>query len=100
VYRDKSEQIEYLRAWQKRNPEYVRKYWKANREHYREVRRAWTARIAGALASKKWRAKHPERARAHKLVRAALVKRTLKKLPCEVCNSPTAEAHHPVIPVL
>lgn len=40
-----------------------------------------------------WRAKHPERAKAHNIVYAAVRNGTLKKKPCH-CGSTKVESHH------
>ena len=41
-----------------------------------------------------WRAKHPERRRAHKLVEKAIRLGEIIRQPCRVCSNPKTHAHH------
>jgi hypothetical protein len=51
-------------------------------------RKAWNK------ASKKSRINHPERWRARTLLREAVRKGLLKRLPCEVCGREPSQGHH------
>lgn len=42
----------------------------------------------------RFRARHPEKARAHDLVKRALVSGRLVRMNCEACGSMKSEAHH------
>jgi hypothetical protein len=62
---------------------------------YDRVRSSLPHRKAlGIEINKKWREKHPERRKAHYILRSAVVKGIVKPHPCWVCGE-KAEAHHP-----
>jgi hypothetical protein len=68
---------------------------------YREDNPAWKKasnrrNIKGmAEAVARWHKKNPEKLRAHKLVRAAVVKGQLIRKPCYICKSDKVQGHHP-----
>jgi len=52
-------------------------------------------RAAIAQRTKHWRAKHPERTKAHRKVKYALSTGVLSRQPCEVCGTTEhVHAHH------
>jgi len=77
-----------VRIWYRRT--------KAARIKY-EVARAQTAKrkVAVLEYQRRRRKRRPEVERAHRLVKRALELGRLVKSPCEVCNSPDVQAHHP-----
>jgi hypothetical protein len=84
-----------------RDPEKVRenerKRYQRDREKRDAANRAWFKTPQGMeskrLSQRAWRAKHPEKLRAHKLVRRAIDRGDLVRQPCP-CGNPKAEAHH------
>ena len=82
--------IENMRSWRKANPgrtaELGRRWRKDNPEKAREQ-----GRKDGAIFRKRW----PGGAYARQLVSNDRAKGTLTPLPCNNCNNPYAEAHHP-----
>jgi hypothetical protein len=44
---------------------------------------------------KRYRDKYPEKTKAHEQVAKAIASGSLIKLPCEICQNPISEAHHP-----
>lgn len=46
------------------------------------------------LVKRRYRSRHPERARAHMMVRDAIKRGELSRKPCAVCNGRKSEAHH------
>jgi hypothetical protein len=66
------------------------------RQAYERVRNQEPARKAARLQYQtNRRAKHPEKHQAHNAVRNAIKSGLLVRRPCEVCQSPASEAHHP-----
>jgi len=55
--------------------------WKSGCDSYRNSKR-------------RYRARHPEKSRAHMIVRSALQSGDMIRLPCEVCGIAPAEGHH------
>lgn len=70
----------------------------ARREQYREYeQRRWQQRErrqAAAEYRRRHRERHPERYAARTAVNNAVRDGRLRRLPCEVCGSPKAQAHH------
>lgn len=50
---------------------------------------------ANAKSLPKMRKKYPERNKARQAVGQALLRGTLKKLPCFICGASVVDAHHP-----
>ena len=64
-----------------------------NIEHYREYDRARGNRQEDGYL-KGWRAKYPNKYKAHGMVARAIRSRKLFKEPCEVCGGAEVHAHH------
>lgn len=71
----------------------------ANIEHYRQydsMRASQPHRMKLAKETlKKYRAGHPERAKANGAVNRAVRSGKLEKWPCQVCGDPKSVGHHP-----
>lgn len=72
--------------------EYARK----NREKKRAWNNAYHAKISGerAEATRRYRARNPEKRAAHQAVQTATRNGSLARLPCEVCGEVKSHAHH------
>lgn len=103
-------------AWRKQNPDYKKHWQRGNREKEREYRKRWgeenrerelqlnresRTRNPGTLRAraKRYRERHPEKARAHNLVGLAVFHGKLQKPShCEGCGQPFEKAklqgHH------
>jgi hypothetical protein len=66
------------------------------RQRLKQAKRRSMGKVAKPLPnhSDKWRKMNPVKARAHALVQEAIALGALKKCPCEICGSDTAQAHH------
>lgn len=69
---------------------------KRNRDKKRASNRKYQASISGKRAAKtaRYRAKYPERARAHEIVRNAITNGSLQRQPCVACGNRNSHAHH------
>lgn len=47
------------------------------------------------LAINNWASKNPDKVKAHVLLKRALLKGEVIKLPCEVCKEDKVDGHHP-----
>lgn len=65
-----------------------------NRNQSGPANNNWKGGISPAIKGRLYRAKYPEREKAHQAVRGAIRNGILKKQPCEICGISDSHAHH------
>ena len=88
------------RRWLKSRPDYearIKREWRAShRAESRRRAKQWRAQHPGYFKRimKLWTSAHPTAQRAHGLVKRAIRSGALVKMPCAVCGTKSAIAHH------